>query len=139
MKRILMLFMICLAVLVMNSTSYAELCCKKLTCKLCVVELRVIKLCNIEREKRGIAPVKRLKALVDNCRQHSAEQCKRKQMFHGNLKGASCENVAVGQETADQVVRAWMNSSGHRANILNRRWKFIGYGKCQKYHTMQCK
>ncbi len=139
MKRMLLILMVCLASLTIVSTSQAELCCKKMTCKICVVELKVIELCNVERKKCNVAPVRRLKGLIDNCRRHSALQYMRKNLHHGNLKGASCENVAVGQETAEQVVRAWMNSSGHRANILNPRWKFMGYGKCHKYHTLQCK
>jgi uncharacterized protein YkwD len=36
------------------------------------------------------------------------------------------ENVAAGQTTPEQVVQAWMNSSGHRANILNDRMVHIG-------------
>ena len=36
------------------------------------------------------------------------------------------ENVAAGQTTAADVMAAWMNSSGHRANILNDRMVHIG-------------
>ena len=38
------------------------------------------------------------------------------------------ENIARGQRTPDEVVTAWMNSSGHRANILNSSFKTIGVG-----------
>jgi uncharacterized protein YkwD len=38
------------------------------------------------------------------------------------------ENIARGQETPEEVVAAWMNSSGHRANLLNASWKDIGVG-----------
>ncbi len=36
------------------------------------------------------------------------------------------ENVAAGQTTCSQVVNAWMNSAGHRANILNPKFVHIG-------------
>lgn len=41
------------------------------------------------------------------------------------------ENIAYGQRTPQEVVTAWMNSSGHRANILNSRYGKIGVG-CYK-------
>lgn len=38
------------------------------------------------------------------------------------------ENIAAGQTTSDQVMRDWMNSSGHRANILNKNYTQLGVG-----------
>jgi uncharacterized protein YkwD len=38
------------------------------------------------------------------------------------------ENIAKGQSTPAQVVEAWWNSSGHRANILNSSYTQIGVG-----------
>lgn len=38
------------------------------------------------------------------------------------------ENIAMGQKTPQAVVNAWMNSSGHRANILNPNFRKIGVG-----------
>ena len=38
------------------------------------------------------------------------------------------ENIAKGQRTPEEVVKAWMNSSGHRANILNSSFTHIGVG-----------
>lgn len=38
------------------------------------------------------------------------------------------ENIAKGQRTPKDVVNAWMNSSGHRKNILNSSFKKIGVG-----------
>lgn len=40
------------------------------------------------------------------------------------------ENIAYGQRTPAAVVNAWMNSSGHRANILNSSYTQIGVGYC---------
>ena len=38
------------------------------------------------------------------------------------------ENIAQGQTSAQQVMTDWMNSSGHRANILNCQFTAIGVG-----------
>ena len=38
------------------------------------------------------------------------------------------ENIAAGQKTASSVMNSWMNSSGHRANILNASYTQIGVG-----------
>lgn len=38
------------------------------------------------------------------------------------------ENIAKGQRTPEEVVNAWMNSAGHRANILNSKYKYLGVG-----------
>lgn len=40
----------------------------------------------------------------------------------------SGENIAWGQPTAQAVMNAWMNSQGHRANILNASYEYIGVG-----------
>ena len=41
---------------------------------------------------------------------------------------AAAENIAKGQATPQAVVNAWMNSSGHRANLLNSNYTKIGVG-----------
>lgn len=47
---------------------------------------------------------------------------------HGvNYKSAG-ENIAAGQRSATEVMQSWMNSSGHRANILNPSYTEIGIG-----------
>ncbi len=38
------------------------------------------------------------------------------------------ENIAMGQRTPAEVMNAWMNSAGHRANILNSSFTKIGVG-----------
>jgi uncharacterized protein YkwD len=42
--------------------------------------------------------------------------------------GAMAENIAVGYTSAASVVKGWMNSPGHRANILNCSYTMIGIG-----------
>ncbi len=41
---------------------------------------------------------------------------------------AAGENIAMGQKTPEQVVQAWMDSPGHRANIMNSSFTHIGVG-----------
>lgn len=38
------------------------------------------------------------------------------------------ENIATGQKTAEEVMNGWMNSSGHKANILNKNYTQLGVG-----------
>ncbi len=38
------------------------------------------------------------------------------------------ENIAAGQKTANDVMQSWMNSAGHRANILNANYTHLGVG-----------
>ncbi|SFL83341.1 Cysteine-rich secretory protein family protein [Gracilibacillus orientalis] len=47
--------------------------------------------------------------------------------FGINYRSAA-ENIAQGQETSYQVVQVWMNSSGHRENILSENYTHIGVG-----------
>jgi uncharacterized protein YkwD len=76
-------------------------------------------------------------------RKHSQDMCNRGYFSHTNLEGmqpwdrmkqaglsfsASGENIAKGQQTPSQVHSSWMNSSGHRANILNTSFTHIGVG-----------
>ena len=41
------------------------------------------------------------------------------------------ENIAAGQGEPKDVVEAWMNSPGHRDNIMNKDFKKIGIGYCE--------
>ena len=45
------------------------------------------------------------------------------------------ENIVYGQRSPTEVMTAWMNSSGHRANILNANYTHIGVGKCDSPMT----
>ena len=53
----------------------------------------------------------------------------------GYTGGTLAENVAAGQATAQQVMDSWMNSEGHRANILNCSYTDIGDGVTDNYWT----
>ncbi|MNW62469.1 Cysteine-rich secretory protein family protein [compost metagenome] len=47
------------------------------------------------------------------------------------------ENIAKGQKSAEEVVKDWMNSPGHKANILNSNYKLIGVGYYNGYWVQE--
>lgn len=96
-------------------------------------------------EVRGKANLRRLRAdpkLRAAARAHSRDMARRDFCAHNNPDGVTpaermlsagysapgAENVARGQETPHIVMDAWMNSPGHRANLLNPAFTAIGIG-----------
>jgi len=106
------------------------------------VATQVITLVNDERAKAGCAPLTEeshvTKAAQDFSDQMSAENffshtSPDGTTFDQRIKQAGyskpgAENIARGQTSAAQVMDSWMNSDGHRANILNCSLKKIGVG-----------
>ena len=106
-------------------------------------EQQVIDLTNKERAKNGLSALKANWELSRVARIKSQEMHDMKYFSHQsptygspfdmikkfgiNYRTAG-ENIAKGQRTPQEVVSAWMNSSGHRANILNASFKEIGVG-----------
>jgi len=101
------------------------------------------KLVNNARAAAGIAPVTLDSRLNTAASLHSTDQAQRQKMTHTGANGSNAgqriisqsywwstwgENVAAGQSDCATVVKAWMGSSGHRANILNRSMVHIGMG-----------
>ena len=114
-----------------------------------LVEQEVIKLVTAERAKAGLPALKYDWELA-RVAKHKSQDMKDKGYFshtsptygspftmmknYGiNYKSAG-ENIAKGQSTAQQVVNAWMNSSGHRANILSKDYTHIGVGYVKSGH-----
>lgn len=106
--------------------------------------LRIVELVNEERAKAGLNPV-----TLDTSASEAALVRAREtvQLFsHTRPDGRSCftalteqgvryrtagENIAYGQRSPEQVMEGWMNSSGHRANILGESFTHIGVGYYQ--------
>lgn len=101
----------------------------------------VIRLVNIERQNEGLAPLK-ADELVSQAAYKRAQEIKTT-FDHTRPDGTSCftvlkeygisyraagENIAKGSPTPERVVDGWMNSAGHRANILNENFTTIGVG-----------
>lgn len=111
---------------------------------------RVVSLTNAERSKSGCGALTVDSQLQAAAQGHSDDMVARKFFDHTNPSGKSPgdritaagyrwstygENIAYGQRTPAAVMSAWMNSSGHRANILNCRFKNIGVGVTLKSGT----
>ena len=90
---------------------------------------QVAALVNAERAKYGLSAL-----TVDTRVQQAAHTRPNGSSFSTALTEAGVsyrtagENIAYGQSTPQQVMNAWMNSSGHRANILNANYTTIGVG-----------
>ena len=103
---------------------------------------RVVELVNAERAKARCGAVHSDARLDDASQGHSADMARRNYFSHTTPEGVdpweraraagyttpTGENIAMGQRTAEQVMDSWMNSSGHRANILNCDSHAIGMG-----------
>lgn len=106
-------------------------------------ERQVVDLVNQERAKAGLQPLESDWQLARVARYKSADMrdvnyfahqsptygspFEMMQAFGVSYRYAG-ENIAAGQRSPEEVVTAWMNSSGHRANILNRNFTKIGVG-----------
>ncbi|MCM1975896.1 MULTISPECIES: CAP domain-containing protein [unclassified Streptomyces] len=102
----------------------------------------VLQLVNEERAKVGCSPVAANSALSDLASAFSEDMAARGFFDHTNPDGESPwdraaeagittlggENIARGQADAAAVMEAWMNSPGHKANILNCDFKTLGVG-----------
>jgi len=110
------------------------------------IELEVIQLVNVQREKAGLQPLRKNDKLMTVARVKSQDMVDENYFSHtspvygtpGELLNyhdvtyrRSGENIATGQRTSEIVVNAWMDSPGHRANILNPDFKQIGVGAVQ--------
>ncbi|WUH78988.1 CAP domain-containing protein [Streptomyces sp. NBC_00435] len=106
-------------------------------------ESAVLALVNKERAAAGCGPVAMNAKLSTAARTYSDTMARSGVMSHTGPDGSSMtsrveatgykwsslgENIARGQDDADSVMNSWMNSSGHRENILNCEYRDIGIG-----------
>lgn len=105
-----------------------------------------VAIANREREQRGV-PMARRDPLLDRIAQAHAEDMARRRFFdHTTPEGvtfgqrlaslgvpvrAMGENIAMGYPTAEAVIRGWMRSPGHRRNLLDANFEFMGLGYAQ--------
>ncbi|GLK13630.1 hypothetical protein GCM10017600_70410 [Streptosporangium carneum] len=104
----------------------------------------VVRLTNVERQAGGCAPLKHDPQLRSAAQGHSDDMAAKNYFSHTSQDGrtmtdrikasgfrpmsAWAENIAWGQRTPAAVVKAWMNSEGHRRNIMNCAYTHIGVG-----------
>ncbi|WUF64127.1 CAP domain-containing protein [Streptomyces decoyicus] len=105
-------------------------------------EEQVLSLVNQERAQADCSPVTADKELAELAQQFSDDMARRGFFGHtdpdgdtpwdradaAGIKDLGGENIARGQATAQAVMESWMNSPGHRANILNCDYKTLGVG-----------
>lgn len=107
---------------------------------------QVVSLVNAARADAGCGAVSTDGALTAAAQGHSADMAANDYFSHtsqdgrsfgdriraaGYGGGAIAENIAAGQSSASSVMASWMDSSGHRANILNCSYSRIGVGVAQ--------
>ncbi|WP_245890102.1 CAP domain-containing protein [Rummeliibacillus pycnus] len=117
-------------------------------------EQEVVTLTNAERAKEGLAPLQIDTKLMSSARAKSEDMSKNHYFDHtsptygspfdqmkslGISYKSAGENIAQGQKTPQEVVQAWMQSPGHRANIMNASYTHIGvgYAASGNYWTQQ--
>lgn len=106
-------------------------------------EDEVLRLVNVERSKNGLPALKSDWQLSRVARYKSQDMINKGYFSHtsptygspfkmmesfGIRFSAAGENIAYGQRTPAEVMKGWMNSPGHRANILNPSYTHIGIG-----------
>ncbi|WHY78713.1 SafA/ExsA family spore coat assembly protein [Neobacillus sp. WH10] len=120
------------------------------------IESQVISLTNQERAKNGLKPLTPDWELSRVARYKAMDMRDKNYFSHtsptygspfdmmknfGITYRSAAENIAAGQTTPASVVQAWMNSSGHRANILSTNSTYIGVGYAsggsQRYYWVQ--
>lgn len=104
---------------------------------------RVVELTNIERSKLGLSALIINPQLTSAAQTHSANMALQDFFEHTGLDGLSigsrvaatgyqyaiaAENIGAGYSTPEEVVAGWMNSVGHRENILDPGLQEIGVG-----------
>lgn len=108
----------------------------------------VLNLVNKERKKRGLKALTMDKSLLETAMMRGFENVlywnhtrpSGKDCFTANSKMHG-ENIAIGTTTASAVMNMWMNSEGHKANILGEDYQSIGIGcVCYNgyYYWVQC-
>jgi uncharacterized protein YkwD len=108
-----------------------------------IYEQRVFELTNAERAAAGCPALASSAQLDAAARRHTVEMARTGNFSHTGVDGSTpaqrvtdagyryrivAENIAAGQTSAHEVVRAWMNSASHRANIVNCELRDLGVG-----------
>ena len=110
---------------------------------------QVAVLVNKERSAKGLNPLRVLPKLQTGAQIRANEITQ--EFDHVRPNGTACftiveevgldyyyvgENIAAGQTSPERVMTAWMNSEGHRSNILDPEFMYIGVGVTQKGNTI---
>lgn len=102
-------------------------------------ESQVISSTNLVRSQHHLVKVSSQSCVDKYAESHARWMAKYRKLQHQSmsriLKACNlrrvAENIAYGFTSGTSVVNAWMNSSGHRANLLNSKMRYIGVGAVQ--------
>lgn len=115
-------------------------------------ERQVFDLTNAFRAKNGIDPLQWDERIASIARKHSKDMRERDYFAHTNPDGSSpfdriaadgivysvaAENIASGYRNALAVHHGWLNSAGHRRNMLNDALQRLGVGAFDTYYTQK--
>ncbi|WP_127081260.1 CAP domain-containing protein [Dulcicalothrix desertica] len=104
---------------------------------------RIVELTNAERQKAGLSLLRLNSQLAVAAQKHSSDMAVQDYFNHQAKNGSSpfdrikatgyrysraAENIYAGGSTPEDAVKGWMNSPGHRQNILNPEYQEIGVG-----------
>ena len=92
--------------------------------ELLAIEKNIVEFTNQQRKQHGLSPLQIDENLVKSARNHTIWMARNRSLQHTSQPVA--ENIAMGYSSSQGVVQGWMNSSGHRANILNGSYRRIG-------------
>jgi uncharacterized protein YkwD len=94
----------------------------------------LLRLHNEQRELKGRPGFQLDPYLCEYAQNHAEWMAKHNNLKHSDISvlmgkySTAGENIAWNQRSEQEVVTGWMNSSGHRANILNRSFNRVGFG-----------
>lgn len=96
----------------------------------------LLELHNKQRRSKNLNELNLDKNLCEYAQKHAKKMADRKYLYHSSMNYLMeanesstivGENIAWAQEDEVSVVDAWMNSSGHRSNILGKKFKKVGF------------
>ncbi len=87
---------------------------------------------NRERALQGLSQMQIDPDLTERAQAWAESMVRKNSLRHSSLSGTDFryvgENIAMGQSSVDEVMEAWMNSTGHRHNILGKNYTHAGFG-----------
>lgn len=103
----------------------------------------LLRLTNLERQRAGLRPLTLSTSLGQAAQSHSDDMARNRFFSHTGFNGSTVvsraraagyaysyvgENISAGATSPEDALRRWMNSPGHRANILRPEYTEIGFG-----------
>lgn len=92
--------------------------------ELLAIEKNIVRFTNDRRKQHGLPTLEIDEKLVKSARNQAIWMARNRSLQHTSQPVA--ENIAMGYTSSQGVVQGWMNSSGHRANMLNHGYRRIG-------------